>query len=158
MKLTLLAVTVAALAVGFAATSHAAATVTLPKCPSHAPNFTATAGASKQFVHTNAQAVRLYRYYKDNWADPRGLWRQRLIGDSPTIASLTHQFNALQEPPRGIFCVKDDHSEMLVLFGYASAKPERVVVKLSGCRFASNGKAVRSTTEKLHSRLLALSR
>jgi hypothetical protein len=158
MKVALLALTVAAAAVGFTPSLHAAATVSLPKCPSHAPKFTATEGQSTQFVRPNAKLLRLCRYYKDNWADSQGLWRQRRISDDPTISSLTRQFDALQEPPRGIFCVKDDHSEILVIFGYAGTTPERVVVKLSGCRFASNGKAVRSTTQKLHDRLLRLSR
>lgn len=163
MKLTLLAAAVAALAVGYASTGHAASTsVVMPKCPSHAPKFTATLGTSSPFVRPKAQLIRLCRYYKNNWGFGQVLWRQRLIEKRATVSSLTKAFNKLQEPPRGIFCVRDDGSEMLVIFGYAetsqadSGKPERVVVKLSGCRFASNGEAVRSTTAPLHSRLLAL--
>jgi hypothetical protein len=161
MKHVLLAAAVVALAIGFAstrpATGHAAAaTVSVPKCPSHAPKFTSLNGTSKHFVRPGARRVRLCRFYKVNWADSLGLWRQRLIGDGTTISSLTHAFNKLKEPPRGIFCMKDNGSEMVLFFGYAGAKPERVVVKLSGCRFASNGQATRSTTAGLHKRLLAL--
>jgi hypothetical protein len=153
----LLAIAVAALAVAYAAAGHAAATVSVPKCPSHAPAFTSGTGTDKTFVRHDARVVRLCRYYKVNWADSQGLWRQRLIGDGRTISQLTTAFNKLQPPPRGIFCVKDDKSEMLLLFGYAGAKPERVVVKLSGCRFTTNGNSTRSTTAALHRRLLALS-
>ena len=162
MKLIFLPAAVLALAVAFAstrpATGHAAAaTVSVPKCPSHAPAFASRGLASSHFVRPSAQLVRLCRYYKVNWADSQGLWRQRLVRDGATIAILTHTFNKLKEPPRGIFCIRDDKSEMLLLFGYAGAKPERVVVKLSGCRFATNGRAIRSTTAGLHKRLLALS-
>jgi hypothetical protein len=157
MKLTLLASAgIAVLAIGYAATGHAAATAGVPKCPARAPKFESTLGSSKQFVKPKAQAIRLCRYYKSNWATGQTLWEQRLIADGPTITRLTHAFNQLQEPPRGIFCVKDDGSEMQLIFGYAGGKVERVVVKLSGCRFASNGKSVRSTTAWLHKRLLAL--
>lgn len=156
MKLTLLSLGVAVLAVGYAATGHAAATVSVPKCPAHAPKFQPASGTSNQFVRTKAEAVRLCRYYKNNWATGQTLWEQRLLTDASTINGLTRSFNRLQEPPRGIFCVRDDGSEMELIFGYAGGSVERVVVKLSGCRFTTNGKAVRSTTESLHTRLLAL--
>jgi hypothetical protein len=164
MKLAaLLTIAATALVVGYASTGHAARTsVVVPKCPSHAPKFTATLGTSSPFVHPNAQFLNLCRYYKNTWGFGQVLWRHRVISNRATISSLTSAFNKLQEPPRGIFCVKDDGSEMLVIFGYGAnlmtgyTPPERVVVKLSGCRFASNGKAVRSTTSQLHSRLLKL--
>ena len=135
--------------------SHAAST-SLPTCPSRAPKFVGTLGTSNPFVRPRANALRMCRYYKNNWATGMTLWRQRLITQSSTITSLTGAFNRLQEPPRGIFCVKDDGSEMQLIFGYANGTVERVTVKLSGCRFASNGKAVRSTTAYLHDRLIKL--
>jgi len=165
MKLTVPVVALAALAVGFGVAGRAtgaARVVVVPKCPSHAPKFEATLGTSNPFVQPNAQFLQLCRYYKNNWATGQTLWRKRTIGDRPLIARLTRAFNRLQEPPRGIFCVKDDGSEMLLIFAYADTlktagvAPERVVVKLSGCRFASNGDAVRSTTAWLHKRLLSL--
>ena len=160
MKRTLLAVAIVALAVAFASTrpaaGHATAAVAVPKCPSYAPKFESLNLASPHFVRPNAERVRLCRYYKNTWAYGQKLWRQRLIQDGATISVLTHAFNRLKEPPRGIFCVKDDGSEMLLVFGYAGAKPVRVVVKLSGCRFATNGRATRSTTAGLYKRLLVL--
>lgn len=158
MKLPLLAVAVAVMAVGYAAAGHAAATLSVPKCPSHAPPFSSLNVASSHFVRREARVVRLCRYYGVNWGDSQGLWRHRLIQKHRAISSLTRAFNALKAPPRGIFCMQDDGSEILLVFGYAGAKPERVVVKLSGCRFASNGRSTRSTTAGLHTRLLALSK
>lgn len=158
MRHPLPAVAVAALAISFVATGRAATAPAVPKCPAHAPKFTSVMGTSKPFVETGAQAVRLCRYYKINWADSQGLWRQALVQNHSTVVSLTHGFNVLKEPPRGIFCVKDNGSEILALFAYSGAKPERVVVKLSGCRFVSNGKATRSLSRTLHSRLVALTK
>ena len=165
MKRVLLAVSVVALAVGYAYTRPVAGqaaglkeVVRVPKCPSHAPTFTPGGGTSRHFVRPRASAVRLCRYYKVDWTDSEALWRHRLVTGGKVVSNLTHSFNRLKEPPRGIFCIKDNGSEMVLWFGYAGAKPERVVVKLSGCRFASNGKAVRSTTAHLHKRLLVLSR
>ena len=155
MKPALLALVVAALAFGYASTGHAASS-SLPKCPAYAPKFTSVSGVSKHFVREGAVVMRLCRYYKNNWATGQTLWRQRLIDQSSTIDGLTRAFNRLKEPPRGIFCVKDDGSEMQLIFGYASGGVERVVVKLSGCRFTTNGKATRSTTPWLHKRLLSL--
>ena len=146
------AAALAALAVGLGQAAGRTASVVVPKCPSHAPQFTAVIGGTSRFVRPNAQSIRLCRYYGLSWADSHGLWRQRLIDGKATINGLTKAFNALQEPPRGIFCVKDDETEILLAFAYAGAKPERVVVRLSGCRFASNGQAVRSTTAQLHAK------
>jgi len=156
-RVSLLALTVAVLAVAYASAGHAAATGSVPKCPSHAPEFTSGFATTKSFVRPNAQVVRLCRYYKVNWADSQALWRQRLIANAETLSQLTRAFNRLHEPPRGIFCVKDDKSEMVLLFVYAGGATERVVVKLSGCRFATDGRSTRSTTAALHKRLLALS-
>ncbi|MDX6480128.1 MAG: hypothetical protein QOG85_638 [Gaiellaceae bacterium] len=157
MKLAALAIILAALTAGFAATGNAKEFFRVPTCPSHAPKFTSLNGTSTHFVRPGAQMMRLCRYYKNNWADPYGLWRHRLIKNYTTVTSLTNAFNRLQPPPRGIFCVKDDGSEMALFFAYAGGTHERVIVKLSGCRFATNGRSTRSTTAKLHNRLLALS-
>lgn len=157
MKPAALAVMIAAFAFGYAATGRASSSAaSVPKCPAYAPKFASISGVSKQFVPPNARAVRLCRYYKNTWATGERLYRQRLIHQSSTIEPLTNSFNRLKEPPRGIFCVRDDGSEMQVIFAYAGGSVERVVVKLSGCRFASNGKAIRSTTAWLHKRLIAL--
>jgi hypothetical protein len=162
MKRALLAVAVAALAVGYVSTRAAARAATgpvyVPACPSHAPESGSLGASSSRFVRPGARLIRLCRYSNINWGNSQGLLRHRLIRRGTTISSLTRSFNRLKEPPRGIFCVRDDGSEMLVAFGYAGAKPERVIVRLSGCRFAMNGPATRSTTAKLHDRLLALSK
>jgi hypothetical protein len=100
--------------------------------------------------------MRLCRYFSVNWGFSQGLWQQRLIRSSVTIGGITHSFNKLHEPPRGIFCAKDDGSEMLVVFAYPNAAVERVVVKLSGCRFAMNGRSTRSMTAHLQHRLTHL--
>jgi len=152
------AVVILAVSLGSTRAATGAASLSVPKCPSHAPKFTSLNLTSSHFVRPGAGAIRLCRFYKVNWADSYGLWRQRLINRPVMISGLTRAFNKLKEPPRGIFCVKDDGSEMLLIFSYASAKPVRVVVKLSGCRFATNGRSTRSTTARLHDRLLALSR
>ena len=158
MKTAVLSLVIAALAFGYATTGRASSSAaSVPKCPSHAPKFSGTSlGVKGIFVRPNAQVMRLCRYYKNNWATGQTLWRMRLIDQSSTIVGLTHAFNRLQEPPRGIFCIRDDGSEMQLIYGYADGSVERVVVKLSGCRFAANGKAVRSTTQWLHKKLLSL--
>jgi hypothetical protein len=160
MKLAFLVAVAAALTIGFGAAAGRAglhASVVVPKCPAHAPKFEATLGTSTPFVRPNAQYIRLCRYYKNNWATGQTLWKQRTFNQKTILTPLTHAFNRLKEPPRGIFCVKDDGSEMQLIFAYSGSRPERVTVKLSGCRFASNGKAVRSTTSWLHKKLLSLS-
>ena len=73
-----------------------------------------------------------------------------------TIGRITHMFNRLSEPPRGIFCVRDDGTEMLAVFGYPNGNAEHVVVKLSGCPFTMNGRSTRWTTPRLKNRLLHL--
>jgi hypothetical protein len=155
MRLPLLALAVAALAVGYATAGHAAATRAVPKCPAHAPEVVSLDVAGR-FVRPGATAVRLCRYYGDNWGFPYGLRRQRLLRSSLTIGRITHTFNRLKEPPRGIFCMKDDGSKMLVVFAYPHARPERVTVKLTGCRFATNGQGIRWSTPHLQHRLVHL--
>lgn len=130
--------------------------VSAPLCPKHAPPTVSLDVGTKTFVRSGAGVVRLCRYYGVNWADSQGLWRTSVVRDGKTIAGLTRSFNALHEPPRGIFCPRDDGSEMLVLFGYAGHGPERVTVALRGCRFATNGRSTRSVTASLRSRLLDL--
>ncbi len=100
--------------------------------------------------------MRLCRYYGANWADSKGLRRQRLIRRGLTIDRITHTFNTLKEPPRGIFCMKDDGSELLVVFAYPHARAERVAVKLTGCPFATNEQGIRWATPRLQHRLLHL--
>ena len=100
--------------------------------------------------------MRICRYYGVNWGFPNGLRQQRLINAGLTISRITRTFNRLKEPPRGIFCVRDDGTELLVVFAYPNGSVERVVVKLSGCRFAMNGHATRWSTPRLQHRLLNL--
>ena len=159
MKTTLLTVAVAAVVAGYTASSSPAlpqASTALRNCPAHAPKFASGNTATKHFVRRGAQLVQLCRYSNVNWGDSQGLLHHRLVHRAATISRLTRDFNALQEPPRGIFCMRDDGSEVLVVFGYASGHPERVIMKLTGCRFASNGRATRSTTAGLYHRLVAL--
>ncbi len=161
MKITLLgvAVALAALAVGSAASGRAASSVSLPPCPKHAPKFNSRGLTTKRFVRPEARLARVCRYYNVNWGGiSQVLWQHRLVADRATVAGLTRSFNKLKEPPRGIFCIRDDGSEMLVIFGYAGSGPERVVVKNSGCQFATNGWATRATTASLQRRLRNLAK
>jgi hypothetical protein len=156
MKYTLLlaAIAVAAVAAGSVTASHAAR-ASVPACPGHAPKLVSSGAPAGPFVRPGATAMRLCRYYGVNWGDAQGLRRQRLIRASVTIGRITSTFNGLREPPRGIFCVRDDGSELLVVFGYPN-QAERVAVKLTGCRFAMNGRSTRWSTPRLQHRLLNL--
>jgi hypothetical protein len=157
MKLTLLAIALASLAVGYAASGHAAATsVSLPKCPKHAPKFNSRGLTTKHFVRNGAQLARVCRYYNVNWGDSQGLWQHRLVTDPATVTGLAKAFNKLKEPRKGIFCIRNDGREILVMFGYAGSGPERVVVQESGCQFAANGWATRATTQGLQHHLRAI--
>jgi hypothetical protein len=98
----------------------------------------------------------LCRYSGVNFGDSQGLRQQRLIHGALTIGRITHTFDKLREPPRGIFCAKDDGSELLVVFLYPHASASRVTVKLTGCRFAMNGRSTRWSTPRLQHRLLHL--
>jgi len=155
MKRALLIAAVVAAGVGYATASHAAS-ATVPACPSRAPKFASQGAAAKRFVRSGATAMRLCRYYGVNWGDSYGLRKQGLVRDHVTIGSVTRSFNRLQEPPRGIFCVKDDGSELLVVFAHKTGRAERVVVKLGGCLFATNGHSTRWATQRLKKRLLNL--
>jgi hypothetical protein len=159
MKPALLVAVLVAAGAGYVTASHAGRT-SVPACPAHAPKMsTFGTQVGGKFVRLGANAMRLCRYYGVNWSDSKGLRQQRLIHDGVTIGHITHRFNKLNPAPRGIFCVKDDGSEMLVVFAYPTARTERVVVKLSGCPFTSNGGAaqqVRWATPRLKHRLLNL--
>jgi hypothetical protein len=159
MTIRALVAVLAAASVGCVTASHAAST-SVPACPGHAPKFDSVdldvAGA---FVRPGATAMRLCRYYGINRADPKGLRQQRLIHGRLTVRHITRAFNKLKPAPRGIFCVRDDGTEMLVVFTYPHARAGRVVVKLTGCPFASNGgrtTQVRWATPRLLHRLLHL--
>jgi len=150
---------IAAAGAGYVTASHATST-RVPACPAHAPKMsTFDTQVGGDFVRPGANAMRLCRYYGINWGDSKGLRQQRLIHNSVTVGRITHTFNKLKAAPRGIFCVRDDGTEMLVVFAYPTARAERVVVKLSGCPFTSNGGAaqqVRWATPRLQHRLLHL--
>lgn len=127
----------------------------IPACPGHAPKQIAGA-KTKSFVKPGATAMRLCRYYGNNWGFPYKLMRQRLIRRGASISSVTHTFNGLGVPPKGIFCMRDDDSKMLVVFSYQDGSSERVLVKLTGCPFTTNGRANRWATPRLQHRLLNL--
>ena len=137
-------------------TASRAASATVPSCPRHAPKPVSQGLTTKKFVRPDAIALRLCRYFGINWGDSQGLRDQRLIHSGLTIRSITHTFNRLKDPPRGIFCMKDDASELLVVFGYPNASAERVVVKLTGCRFTMNGRSTRWSTPHLQHHLVNL--
>ena len=155
MKRTLPFLVLLALA-AVAASAHAASS-SPPQCPSHAPKA-ALGVKTRSFVRPNARALVLCRYANINWGNSQGLLRSRRINLPSTIGSLTRSFNHLQEPPRGIFCVRDDGSEIALLFAYGSGHVERLTVRLTGCRFAMNGRDTRSTTTVLYNRLKKLTR
>ena len=137
-------------------TASRAASTTVPSCPGHAPKPVSQGLITKKFVRPGAIAMRLCRYYGINWGDSQGLRDQRLIHTGLTIRSITHTFNRLHDPPRGIFCMRDDASELLVVFGYPNTGAELVVVMLTGCRFALNGRSTRWSTRPLQHRLASL--
>lgn len=155
MKRALLIAAFLAAGAGYVAASHAAST-SVPACPGRAPQPTAHGAPVKRFVRPGATAMRLCRYYGINWADSHGLRQQRLIRSSVTIGRITHTFNKLPQPPRGIFCAQDDGSELVAVFAYPNANAERVVLRLTGCRFAMNGRSTRWATSRLQHRLLNL--
>ena len=155
MKRALLIAAVVAAGAGYVTASHAAR-ASVPACPGHAPKLGTRGVGTKHFVRPGATAMRLCRYYGVNWGDSQGLRQQRLIHGQLTIGGITRTFNGLHEPPRGIFCMKDDGSELLAVFGYPNATAQRVAVKLTGCRFAMNGRSTRWSTARLQHRLLNL--
>jgi hypothetical protein len=80
---------------------------------------------------------------------------QRLIHNTATIRRITRAFNTLKAVQPGQYaCPLDDGKEVLVLFGYRNGHAERVVVKLSGCAWAMNGRSSRWATVRLRNRLL----
>src|SRR5204863_10074061 len=91
------AVAILALCLGSTRAATGAATLSVAKCPSHAPMFTSLNLTSRHFVRLNAQVVSLCRYYKNNWATGMMLWRHRLIRTGTTISGLTVSFNKLKE-------------------------------------------------------------
>lgn len=157
MSRVLLIAAVAAIGTGCVTPSHAAAmSVPVPVCPGHAPTLTPRGAALRHFVRPGAGAMLLCRYYGVNWGDSQGLRQQRVINGDLTIGRITRTFNKLHEPPRGIFCARDDGSELLVVFMYPNVSISRVAVKLTGCRFAMNGRSTRWSTPRLQHRLLNL--
>jgi hypothetical protein len=148
------AIAVAVVAAG-SVTASRAASAGVPTCPGHAPK-TVSPVTARHFVRQGATAMRLCRYYGVNWGFPYGLRQQRLIHNGATISSITATFNGLAKPPKGIFCMKDDDAKMLVVFGYANAPAEHVLVKMTGCPFTTNGRASRWATPRLQHRLINL--
>jgi hypothetical protein len=155
MKRAFLIAAVVAAGAGAVTASHAAG-ASAPACPAHAPKLVSHGITEKRFVRPGANAMRLCRYSNINWGNSQGLLRQRLIHSQRTIGRITRAFNRLSEPPRGILCVRDDGTEMLVVFGYPNGSAERVVVKLSGCPFTMNGRSTRWATSRLQQSLLNL--
>jgi len=154
VKRALVIAAVLAAAAGYVAASHAG-TAGTPSCPSHTPKKIA-AVHTKSFVRPGASAMRLCQYYGANWGLPYKLLRQRLIRRVAVISSLTHSFNGLGIPPKGIMCIRDDDSKMLVVFSYPDGGAERVLLKLTGCAFTTNGRVNRWGTPRLQHRLLNL--
>lgn len=155
MKRAFLIGAVLATGAGAVTASHAAS-ARVPACPAHAPRLISHGITENHFVRPGATAMRLCRYSNINWGNSQGLLRQRMIHSQLTIRRITHAFNRLTEPPRGILCVRDDGTEMLVVFGYPNGSAERVVVKLSGCPFTMNGRSTRWATSRLQRSLLNL--
>ncbi len=83
--------------------------------------------------------------------------RGRLIRNGATIAVLIRRLNSLRRVARGAYpCPTDDGNEILLVFGYANRHPQRVIVELSGCRFATNGRSSRWTTARFRAGVLTL--
>lgn len=155
MKRFLLIALLAATGTGFVTASHAASS-SVPPCPGHAPTLLSRGAPARGFVRPGAIAMRLCGYYGINWGDSHALRQKRLVRGDATISGITRSFNHLKKPPRGIFCARDDGSELLVVFGYPDGHAERIAVKLTGCRFAMNGRSTRWMTPRLQHRLVHL--
>ena len=140
MKGALLLPVLVAAGTGYVTASPSAIT-SVPTCPGgNTPQPVSQGAPLKHFVRPGATAMRVCGYDGPNY--------QRLIRNRVTIRHITHAFNTLKEPQPGIYdCPLDDGKEVLVLFAYRNAHAERVVVKLSGCTWAMNGRSSRWTTE-----------
>jgi hypothetical protein len=122
-------------------------TPTLPDVPGY---------PRKPFVRPGASAIWL-PYPVINSPDPQDRLRTRLIRSRVTIDRITHMFNTLGVPAPGVrSCPMDNGSELFVVFRYPTARAERVVVRLSGCGGASNGRAGRVMTGRLENHLMHL--
>jgi hypothetical protein len=138
--------------------SPVALQISAPSCPAQRPQAASLDVATSRFVRPGAVRLRLCRYASLNWGGRPPLTRDRVIDDRGTIARLIRALNRLRTPHGTYYCLMDDGSEILLLFGYADGGPARVVVELSGCRFATNGRSSRWTTPRLDRRLRALTR
>jgi len=138
---------------GYVTASPSAGT-SVPACPGHAPlpQPAAKGAPLKHFVRPGATAMRLCPCY----CSTVNMW-ERLYRSRVTIDGITGMFNRLRVPKPGTYmCPLDDGTELLVVFGYPNARTERVLVHLSGCEGATNGRSGRSMTARLYNHLLRL--
>lgn len=152
MKRSLAWVVVAGLGCTAAAGGASTGAVTAPRsgvrdassirCPSRAPQLPAARKSrlGNRFADPGATIILLCRYQGLNAASPLRLARARRITRLATIKKLTRELDSL--PLRGgvYHCPYDDGSKILLIFGYGSREPERVVVGLRGCMGVTNGR------------------
>jgi hypothetical protein len=76
-----------------------------------------------------------------------------------SLAELVRSLDALRPMPRGLFaCPLDDGSMYLLRFDYPDGGRLSVIVHLSGCRFATNGRRNVSVAAKVRTLLTSLIR
>ena len=129
----------------------------LARCPSGAPLAVNRGISTTPFVHPGAKLLRLCHYAGPLTERRPRLVRARLVRNGATIAALIRRLDSLRRVTGGPYpCPTDDGNEILLVFGYSGRQPQRVIVELSGCRFATNGRDSRWTTASFRSKLLAL--
>jgi len=128
-------------------------------CPAHVPERLSPKGISglrRTLVPPGASGAVICRYPPVS-AHPRRPRVATVMGSS--LAELVRSLDALRPMPRGLFaCPFDDGSMYLLRFAYPDGGRLPVVVHLSGCRFATNGRRDVSVTAKVRALLASLIR
>jgi hypothetical protein len=113
------------------------------RCPPRAPQLRVAGKlrSGTRFAQVGASVLVLCRYRGLNATPPRRLARARRIASVARITELTRILDSLPARGRRMYaCPMDDGSEIVLLFGYRSRRPERVVVGLRGCMIITNGR------------------
>jgi hypothetical protein len=129
------------------------------RCPAHVPERLSSKGISglrRTLVPLGPSRAVICRYPPIS-ADPRRPSVATVNGAS--LAALVTSLDALRPMPRGLFaCPIDDGSMYLLRFDYPDGGRLSVIVHLSGCRFATNGRRNVSITAKVRTTLASLMR
>ncbi len=128
-------------------------------CPAHVPErltSKSVSGLRRPLVPPGPSGAVICRYPPVS-THPRRPKVATVSGSS--LARLVRSLDALRPMPRGLFaCPLDDGSMYLLRFDYPNGGRLSVVVHLSGCRFATNGRRNVSVTAKVRTLLASLIR